>query len=111
MGRRNTTPESWHRGSETVQGAIPQPVLQSVLLQTQHCWLQGRQEGLNDAAFAVLHPRTLPSAPAGSQEPTDAPILTWAVEAAGCRYSLGLTAAVAAMLSLGLRGSSREMEE
>lgn len=40
--------------------------------------------------------------PSGELGAADAPVLTWAVEAAGCRYSLGLTAAVAAMLSLDL---------
>lgn len=50
-----------------------------------------------------------PGLAAGGPEPgarrgaRGAPALTCAEEAAGCRYSLGLTAAVAAMLSLGLR--------
>jgi len=42
------------------------------------------------------------------QQELSPPALTWAVEAAGCRYSLGLTAAVAAMLSLDLQGGSRK---
>lgn len=55
------------------------------------CRLQRRQEGLKDVVFAV-------------------PALTWALEAAGCRYSLGLTAAVAAMLPLDLQGSTEKGE-
>lgn len=37
--------------------------------------------------------------------------LTWAAEAAGCRYSLGLTAAVAAMLSLELWGQGQGRDQ
>lgn len=52
--------------------------------------------------------RPTPGALPPAQQELTPPALTWAVEAAGCRYSLGLTAAVAAMLSLDLQGGSRK---
>lgn len=107
MGRRNNTLERLVLGLGTSPVWLPSLACTQAFQHSHAGYGRGRRgpAGQNWGSHTPGH------VSAGCGEPAGALVLTCAVEAAGWRYSLGLTAAVAAMLPLELRGGNEEMGE